>query len=55
VPFFVGFWTGQGPSQYVIAGVLLGMGIVFWGGTVWPMQSRGEAISKSGISGVEEH
>jgi basic amino acid/polyamine antiporter, APA family len=28
--YLVGPWTGRDPSQYAIAGVLLGIGIVLW-------------------------
>lgn len=32
--FFVGPWTGRDPVQYMIAAVLIGMGVALWIGTV---------------------
>ncbi|PVA05524.1 APC family permease [Thalassorhabdomicrobium marinisediminis] len=40
--FFVGPWTGRDPVQYLIAGVLLGLGVALWGGTVAYMKSKGK-------------
>jgi amino acid transporter len=41
--FLVGPWTGRDPVQYVIAAVLLAIGVVLWVATVAIMRSRGEA------------
>jgi amino acid transporter len=40
--FFVGPWTGRDPAQYIIAGILLGIGVVLWGVTVLYMKSKGQ-------------
>ncbi|MCO6383334.1 amino acid permease [Oceanicola sp. 502str15] len=40
--FFVGPWTGRDPVQYLIAGILLGIGVVLWAGTVAWMKSKGQ-------------
>ncbi|OAN76895.1 amino acid permease [Sulfitobacter sp. EhC04] len=40
--FFVGPWTGRDPVQYLIAGILLGIGVVLWGATVFYMRSKGQ-------------
>ena len=40
--FFVGPWTGRDPVQYLIAGILLAIGVVLWGATVFYMKSRGQ-------------
>jgi len=52
--FFVGPWTGRDSSQYLIAGILLGLGIVLWGVTVWLMRSRGEEIASSDMASLKE-
>lgn len=38
--FFVGPWTGRDPVQYLIAGILIAIGIVLWAGTVFYMKSN---------------
>ena len=39
--FFVGPWTGRDSVQYLIAAVLIGLGVVLWGATVFYMKSKG--------------
>ncbi|HKS64490.1 MAG TPA: APC family permease [Xanthobacteraceae bacterium] len=39
--FLVGPWTGRDPSQYAIAGVLLGIGAVLWSVTTLAMRQEG--------------
>ena len=39
--FLVGPWTGRASIQYVIAGVLLAIGVVLWFVTVMVMRSQG--------------
>jgi len=51
--FFVGPWTGRDPSQYLIAGVLLGIGVVLWAGTVWLMRRHGEKVSGGDMSSLK--
>ena len=38
--FFVGPWTGRDSVQYLIAAVLIGLGVVLWGATVFYMKSK---------------
>jgi amino acid transporter len=38
--FLVGPWTGRDPVQYVIAGVLLAIGVLLWGVTVMVMRAQ---------------
>ena len=52
--FFVGPWTGRDPSQYLIAGVLLGIGVVMWGVTVWLMRRSGEKVSGGDMSALKQ-
>lgn len=40
--FFVGPWTGRDPVQYLIAAILLGIGVVLWGATVLYMRAKGQ-------------
>ncbi|MGB3245988.1 MAG: amino acid permease, partial [Sulfitobacter sp.] len=37
---FVGPWTGRDPVQYLIAGILLGIGVALWAATVFYMKSQ---------------
>src|SRR3712207_3507129 len=39
--FLVGPWTGRASTQYVIAGILLAIGVVLWFVTVRVMRSQG--------------
>ena len=39
--FLAGPWTGRDPVQYKIAGVLIGIGVVLWGVTVWLNRATG--------------
>lgn len=39
--FLVGPWTGRDPNQYVIAGILLAIGIVLWAATWAFMRAQG--------------
>jgi APA family basic amino acid/polyamine antiporter len=41
--FFAGPWTGRDPTQYGIAGILLGIGVVLWGVTVLVNRATGQA------------
>ncbi|MBB3949053.1 APC family permease [Aureimonas jatrophae] len=41
--FLVGPWTGRDPVQYLIAAILLGIGVLLWLATVAIMRARGEA------------
>jgi APA family basic amino acid/polyamine antiporter len=46
--FLVGPWTGRDPVQYAIAGVLLGIGVVFWCVTAVMMRSSGPRSGPTG-------
>jgi len=52
--FFVGPWTGRDATQYLIAAILLGIGIVLWAGTVYAMKRRGEAIGAPDMATLSE-
>jgi len=43
--FLVGPWTGRDPQQYVIAAVLLGIGIALWVVTMLINRATGEHVS----------
>ena len=45
--FLVGPWTGRDPVQYLIAEILLAIGVVLWFATVAIMRSRGETVGAS--------
>ncbi|GGD96369.1 amino acid permease [Aureimonas endophytica] len=40
--FLAGPWTGRDPEQYLIAGILVALGVVLWGLTVWVNARTGQ-------------
>jgi basic amino acid/polyamine antiporter, APA family len=48
--FLAGPWTGRDPVQYTIAAILIGIGVVLWGVTVWINRAAGH---KPGHIGAE--
>lgn len=46
--FLVGPWTGRDPNQYVIAGILLAIGVVLWAVTWIFMRSQGQLPGDAG-------
>lgn len=44
--FFAGPWTGRDPTQYGIAGVLIGVGVVLWVVTVLVNRATGQAAGE---------
>ncbi|MCZ7593599.1 MAG: APC family permease [Hyphomicrobium sp.] len=44
--FLVGPWTGRDPQQYVIAGVLLSIGVVLWGVTMAINRATGVKVEE---------
>jgi len=52
--FFVGPWTGRDSVQYLIAAVLIGLGVVLWGATVFYMKSKGQDPLASDMDKLSE-
>ena len=52
--FFVGPWTGRDSVQYLIAAVLIGLGVVLWGATVFYMKSKGQDPLASDLDKLSE-
>ena len=52
--FFVGPWTGRDSVQYLIAAVLIGLGVVLWGATVFYMKSKGQDPLSSDMDKLSE-
>jgi APA family basic amino acid/polyamine antiporter len=52
--FFVGPWTGRDSVQYLIAAVLIGLGVVLWGTTVFYMKSKGQDPLASDMDKLSE-
>jgi hypothetical protein len=44
--FLVGPWTGRDPQQYVIAAVLIGVGIVLWAVTMAINRATGVKVEE---------
>ncbi|WP_448329771.1 APC family permease [Sulfitobacter sp. M13] len=52
--FFVGPWTGRDSVQYLIAAVLIGLGVVLWGATIFYMKSKGQDPLASDMDKLSE-
>jgi len=52
--FFVGPWTGRDSVQYLIAAMLIGLGVVLWGATVLYMKSKGQDPLASDMDKLSE-
>mgnify|MGYP003110034460 FL=1 len=52
--FFVGPWTGRDSVQYLIAAVLIGLGVVLWGATVFYMKPKGQDPLASDMDKLSE-
>lgn len=52
--FFVGPWTGRDPVQYLIAGILIAIGIALWAATVFYMKSKGQDPGSKDMSDLAQ-